>query len=108
MLVLHSSPTSHNSSNQDEHGTLRGRAVPATNNRAERDLRPVETQLKISGCHHAASSAKNWLAVRSYLVTTIKHGLSAFNALLRAITGNVWMPPNRHGRLTSPNQDSKP
>ena len=68
-------------------------AVPATNNAAERDLRPVKTQLKISGCHHAETGAKNWLAVRSYLVSAIKHGLTAFDALLRAMTGQVWMPP---------------
>ncbi|MFL6113462.1 MAG: IS66 family transposase, partial [Catenulispora sp.] len=67
--------------------------VPATNNAAERDLRPVKTQLKISGCHHSETGAKNWLAVRSYLVSAIKHGLTAFDALHRAMTGHVWMPP---------------
>ena len=67
--------------------------VPATNNAAERDLRPVKTQLKISGCHHAETGAKNWLAVRSYLVSAMRHGISAFDALRRAMTGNVWMPP---------------
>jgi transposase len=68
-------------------------AVPATNNLAERDLRPVKTQLKISGCHHSEVGAKNWLAIRSYLVTALKHGLGAFDALRRAMTGEVWMPP---------------
>ncbi|MEY9894790.1 transposase [Catenulispora sp. MAP5-51] len=67
-------------------------AVPATNNAAERDLRPVKTQLKISGCHASATGAKNWLAVRSYIVTAIKHGLGAFDAIRQAITGQPWMP----------------
>jgi transposase len=68
-------------------------AVPATNNRAERDLRPIKTQLKISGCHASTAGAENWLAVRSYLVTAIKHGLGAFEAIRQAITGHAWMPP---------------
>lgn len=68
-------------------------AVPATNNAAERDLRPVKTQLKISGCHASQTGAKNWLAVRSYIVTAIKHGLGAFDVIRRAIVGQPWMPP---------------
>jgi len=67
--------------------------VPATNNRAERDLRPIKTQMKISGCHASQAGAENWLAVRSYIVTAIKHGLGAFGAIRRAITGDAWMPP---------------
>jgi transposase len=67
--------------------------VPATNNQSERDLRPIKTQLKISGCHAAKTGAENWLAIRSYLVTAIKHGLGALDAIHRAITGHAWMPP---------------
>ena len=68
-------------------------AVPATNNQAERHLRPIKTQLKISGCHASQAGAKNWLAVRSYIVTAIKHGLGAFDAIRQAVTGQPWMPP---------------
>ena len=68
-------------------------AVPATNNQAERDLRPIKTQLKISGCHASKAGAENWLAVRSYIVTAIKHGLGAFDTIRQAITGRPWMPP---------------
>lgn len=68
-------------------------AVPATNNQAERDLRPIKTQLKISGCHASKTGAQNWLAVRSYIVTAIKHGLGAFHAIRQAIIGRPWMPP---------------
>lgn len=67
--------------------------VDPTNNRAERDLRPIKTQLKISGCHASKAGAQNWLAIRSYIVTAIKHGLGAFDAIRRAITGQAWMPP---------------
>jgi hypothetical protein len=31
--------------------------------------------------------------VRSYLDSARKHGLSAFHAIHRAFTGNLWMPP---------------
>jgi transposase len=69
------------------------RHVPFTNNCGERALRPVKTQLKISGCHQSADGATAWLAVRSYLDSARKHGLSAFEAIRRAFTGNLWMPP---------------
>ncbi len=42
-------------------------AVPFTNNGSERDLRPVKTQIKISGCHRAATGATNWLRARIHL-----------------------------------------
>jgi transposase len=67
--------------------------VPFTNNCGERSLRPVKTQLKISGCHQSEHGATAWLAVRSYLDSARKHGLSAFEAIHRAFTGNLWMPP---------------
>ena len=69
------------------------RHVPFTNNCGERALRPVKTQLKISGCHQSEHGATAWLAVRSYLDSARKHGLSAFEAIHRAFTGNLWMPP---------------
>lgn len=67
--------------------------VPATNNQGERDLRPVKTQIKISGCHQSDTGAANWLAVRSYLSTAAKHGLSVYTTLRTAMTGDLWMPP---------------
>lgn len=69
------------------------RHVPFTNNTAERALRPVKTQVKISGSHQSETGAAAWLAVRSYLDSARKHGLNAFDAIRRAFTGNLWMPP---------------
>jgi transposase len=69
------------------------RHVPFTNNCAERALRPVKTQLKISGCHQSPDGATAWLAVRSYLDSARKHGISAFEAIHHAFTGTPWMPP---------------
>lgn len=67
--------------------------VPFTNNTGERALRPVKTQVKISGCHRSDTGAAAWLAVRSYLDSARKHGMNAFEAIHRAFTGNLWMPP---------------
>jgi transposase len=67
--------------------------VAPTNNQGERDLRPVKTQIKISGCHQSETGAANWLAVRSYLSTAAKHGLNAYATLRAAMTGQPWMPP---------------
>ena len=51
--------------------------VPFTNNTGERALRPVKTQIKISGCHQSETGAAAWLDVRSYLDSARKHGLGA-------------------------------
>ena len=52
-----------------EHVVLFARdlAVSFTNNQAERDHRPTKTQLKISGCHRSADTARAWLAIRGYI-----------------------------------------
>ena len=67
--------------------------VPATNNLAERDQRPVKTQVKISGCHQSEAGARAWLDLRSYVSSARKHGFTAFDALRQAFTGTPWMPP---------------
>lgn len=68
-------------------------AVPFTNNGSERDLRPVKTQIKISGCHRATTGAKAWLRVRGYISTVRKHSDDVMVALRDAITGTPWQPP---------------
>jgi hypothetical protein len=67
--------------------------IPPTNNLAERDQRPVKTQVKISGCHQSETGAANWLTVRSYLSSAVKHGIRAYDAIRQAMTGTPWMPP---------------
>jgi len=66
--------------------------VPFTNNQAERDLRPVKTQMKISGCARSEHQARAWLRVRGYISTARKNGINAIAALSDAITGNPWQP----------------
>ena len=74
-------------------GFARDLTVPFTNNQAERDLRPVKTQLKISGCHRSETRAREWLTIRGYISTVRKHGHDVLTALRAAITGNPWTPP---------------
>lgn len=71
-------------------------AIPATNNLAERDLRPNKTQQKISGRLTSDKATRNRLTIRSYVSTAVKHGINAMTALRDAITGNPWTPPAAH------------
>ena len=59
----------------------------------DRALRPVKTQVKISGCHQSETGAAAWAAVRSYLDSARKHGLNALDAIRRVFTSRLWMPP---------------
>lgn len=68
--------------------------VPFTNNGSERDLRPVKTQIKISGCHRSTTGSQAWLRIRGYISTVRKHRDDVFTALHDAVTGNPWRPPS--------------
>jgi len=67
-------------------------AVSFDNNRAERDLRMVKLQQKISGCFRTIAGAKAFCAVRSYLHTAQKNGLQHLDVLTRLFQGDPWMP----------------
>jgi transposase len=66
--------------------------VPFMNNQAERDLRMVKLQQKISGCWRTLAGAEAFLAVRSYLSTARKPGLNPLGVLRRLFNGNPWLP----------------
>jgi transposase len=66
--------------------------VPFTNNQAERDLRMIKAQLKVSGGWRTQHGAQAWLRVRGYISTARKNGLHLITALRDAITGNPWLP----------------
>jgi len=67
-------------------------AVDPTNNQAERDLRMVKLQQKISGCFRTVEGAKAFCAVRSYIHTAQKQGLGHLDVLLRLFKGDPWIP----------------
>lgn len=66
--------------------------VPFTNNLAERDLRMIKLQQKISGCFRTARGAKAFCALRSYLQTARKQGENALHVLIQLYAGRPWMP----------------
>ncbi|WP_368666273.1 IS66 family transposase [Micromonospora sicca] len=67
-------------------------AVPFTNNQAERDLRPVKLQQKISATWRTLQGLANFAALRSYLSTAAKHGMDALDVLKQLFTTGPWLP----------------
>lgn len=66
--------------------------VPFTNNQAERDLRMVRLKSKVIGCFRTASGAENFLAIKSVISSAIKHGYTAFQAVLSLLSHRcAWM-----------------
>lgn len=66
--------------------------VPFDNNLAERDLRMMKVKQKISGCFRTWSGAEVFAAVRSYLATARKQGLSMLRAAYLAFVGQPFIP----------------
>ena len=66
--------------------------VPLDNNQAERDVRMVKLQQKISGGWRSQTGAESFLAVRSYLSTARKHGQQAMDVLRALFTEGAWLP----------------
>ena len=69
------------------------RGVPADNNGSERDIRMIKLRQKISGCLGTLAGAQQFCAIRSYLSTAAKHGLSFFDALVMLTEDQPWTPP---------------
>ena len=66
--------------------------VPFDNNQAERDLRMVKLQQKISGCLRTLPGAQAFLTVRGYVSTARKPGMNPLAVLRQLFRGNPWFP----------------
>jgi len=76
--------------------------VPFDNNQAERDLRMVKLQQKISGCWRTPAGAEAFLALRSYLATARKHGRNPLAVLGQLFEGRPWLPAPAPGPPPAP------
>lgn len=66
--------------------------VPFDNNGAERTFRPEKTRQKISGTTRAEYSAEEICAIRGYIATAVRNGVSAYDAIRLAIRGAPFIP----------------
>ena len=69
--------------------------APPDNNGTERDIRMAKLKQKVSGCLRTITGARQFCAIRSYLSTAAKHGLSFFDALVMLAEGSPGCPTQR-------------
>lgn len=69
--------------------------IPFDNNLAERDIRMMKVQQKISGTFRSEAGAHAFCRIRSYISTARKNALGAMEAITRVFAGNSFVPtPN--------------
>ena len=73
--------------------------VPFDNNQAERDLRMMQVQQKISGTFRSRHGAEAFCRTRAYISTIRKNGLPVIDALISVFQDRPMVPPCLKTRL---------
>jgi transposase len=68
---------------------MTNKAIPFTNNQAERDLRMIKVHQKISSCFRSWEGAYYFCRIKSYLSTCEKHNISSADALKMLFEGQM-------------------
>jgi transposase len=66
--------------------------IPCDNNPAERDLRTLKVQQKVSGCFRSDTGAHAFMRLRSYLSTLRKQRQALLDALRTVFAGQLLYP----------------
>jgi transposase len=66
--------------------------VGFTNNQAERDVRMVKVQQKVSGSWRSIEGARAYCAIRSYISTMKKQEADVLDGLRQLFDGHTWLP----------------
>lgn len=69
--------------------------IPFDNNQAERDIRMLKVQQKISGCFRTEQGAKNFCRIRGYISTIKKQGHNVLLAITSVLSGQPLSPLQR-------------